>query len=222
MKREYIYTQICRFFPKMELDWVVKKYKGNRAVKAFACWRQPLTLIFGLLARCESLSVLVSSLRAHESKPFHHGIGKNISVSNFSYADCVRNPKIFENLAALMIKKAREKRLGTAEVFFIKDGNVYAFDSATISLCLSCFNWSKRHHDKGGIKVHTMYDVKSDVPRFYVISNDDVHDSRAMSAIPYESGAFYFFDRAYMDTGQLFLIHKTKAYFDVREKINMD
>ena len=120
-----------------------------------------------------------------------------------------------------MIKKAREKRLGVAEDFFIKDGNVYAFDSTTISLCLARFDWSKLHHDKGGIKVHTLYDVKSDVPGFYVISNADVHDSQAMTVVPYESGSFYIFDRAYMDTEQLFFIHRTKAYFVVREKVNM-
>ena len=221
MKGEYIFTQICRYLPKVEFDWIVKKYKGNKSVKTFTCWRQLLALIFGQQARCESLRVLVSSLRAHESKLFHLGIGKDISVSNFAYANCVRNPKIFEDLAALMIKKAREKRLGVAEDFFIKDGNVYAFDSTTISLCLARFDWSKLHHDKGGIKVHTLYDVKSDVPGFYIISNADVHDSQAMTFVPYESGSFYIFDRAYMDTEQLFIIFKTKAYFVVREKVNM-
>ena len=84
-----------------------------------------------------------------------------------------------------MIKKAREERLGAAEIFFIKDGNVYTFDSATISLCLSRFDWSRPHHDKGGIKVHTLYDMKSDVPEFY-ITNTVLHDSQVIDDIPYE------------------------------------
>ena len=221
MKGEYIFTQICRFLPKEEFNWLVRKYAGNKSVKTFTCWRQLLALIFGQLAECESLRVLVSSLRAHESKLYHLGIGSDISVSNFAHANEVRNPKIFEDFASLMIKRARDKRLGAVEGFFIKDGNVYAFDSTTISLCLARFDWSRLHHDKGGIKVHTLYDVKSDVPGFYIITNADLHDSQVMDKIPYESGSFYIFDRGYMDTEQLFFIHKTKAFFVVREKINM-
>ena len=95
MRGEYIFTQICRFLPKKEFVNI-----SNRAVKVFTCWRQLLALIFGQLAGYESLRVLVSSLRVYESKLFHLGIGKNISVSNFAYANCVRNPKRFENLAA--------------------------------------------------------------------------------------------------------------------------
>ena len=221
MKGEYIFTQICRFLPKEELNWFIRKYEGNKSVKTFKCWNQLLALIFGQLAGCESLRVLVSSLLAHESKLYHLGIGKNISVSNFAHANQVRNPKIFEDLANLMIKIARDKRLGAVDKFFIEEGNVYAFDSTTISLCLARFDWSRLHHDKGGIKVHTLYDVKSDVPGFYIITNADLHDSQVMDKIPYESGSFYIFDRGYMDTEQLFFIHKTKAFFVVREKINM-
>ena len=85
MKRVYIFTQICRYLPIVEFDRIVKKYKGYKSIKTFTYWRKLLTLIFGQLARSESLRVLVSSLRAHESKLFHLGIGKGISVSNFAY-----------------------------------------------------------------------------------------------------------------------------------------
>ena len=80
-----------------------------------------------------------------------------------------------------MIKMARDKRLGAVNMFFIEEGNVYAFDSTTISLCLARFDWSRLHHDKGGIKVHTLYDVKSDVPGFYIITSADLHDSSAVA-----------------------------------------
>lgn len=221
MKGEYIFTQVCRFLPREEFKWFIKKYEGNKSVKTFKCWNQLLALTFGQLAGCESLRVLVSSLLAHESKLYHLGIGKNILVSNFAHANQVRNPKIFEDLANLMIKIARDKRLGAVDKFFIEEGNVYAIDSTTISLCLARFDWSRLHHDKRGIKVHTLYDVKSDVPGFYIITNADLHNSQVMDKIPYESGTFYIFDRGYMDTEQLFFIHKTKAFFVVREKINM-
>lgn len=220
MSGEFIFSQICRFIPKEEFNWFVRKYKGNKYIKTFKCWSQLLALIFGQLAGCESLRVLVSLLMAHKSKLYHLGIGKSLSVSNFAYANQHRDPRIFEDLAMLMIKTAREKRLEIAEEFFIKDGNVYAFDSTTISLCLTRFDWSRLHHDMGGIKIHLLYDVKTDVPCDYTITNADLHDSREMDKISFESGSYYIFDRGYMDTEMLYLIHKTEGFFVVREKVN--
>lgn len=220
MKGEYVFTQICRFLPREEFKYIIKKYKGNKNVKAFKCWNQLLALIFGQLAGCESLRVLVSSLMAHKSKLYHLGIGTSLSVSNFAYANQKRDSKIFEDLATLMIKIAREKRIEAVEDFFIEEGNVYAFDSSTVSLCLNRFDWTRLHHDMGGIKIHLLYDVKTDVPADYTITSADLHDSQEMNKISFESGSYYIYDRAYMDTEMLYLIHKTGGYFVVREKVN--
>lgn len=220
MKGEYVFTQICRFLPREEFKYIIKRYKGNKNIKAFKCWNQLLALIFGQLAGCESLRVLVSSLMAHKSKLYHLGIGTSLSVSNFAYANQNRDPKIFEDLATLMIKIAREKRIEAVEDFFIEEGNVYAFDSSTISLCLNRFDWTRLHHDMGGIKIHLLYDVKTDIPADYTITSADLHDSQEMNKISFESGSYYIYDRAYMDTEMLYLIHKTGGYFVVREKVN--
>lgn len=101
------------------------------------------------------------------------------------------------------------------------DGDVYAFDSTTISLCLNMFWWSRLHHDKGGVKMHTLYDIKTDIPAFFIITNGDVADPKVMHLIPYEQVALYVFDRAYMDTTQLNLINDINAFFIVREKRRM-
>ena len=220
MKGEYVFTQICRFLPREEFKYIIKRYKGNKNIKAFKCWNQLLALIFGQLAGCESLRVLVSSLMAHKSKLYHLGIGTSLSVSNFAYANQNRDPKIFEDLATLMIKIAREKRIVAVEDFFIDEGNVYAFDSSTVSLCLNRFDWTRLHHDMGGIKIHLLYDVKTDIPADYTITSADLHDSQEMNKISFESGSYYIYDRAYMDTEMLYLIHKTGGYFVVREKVN--
>lgn len=103
-----------------------------------------------------------------------------------------------------MIKIAREKRIEAVEDFFIEEGNVYAFDSSTVSLCLNCFDWTRLHHDMGGIKIHLLYDVKTDVPADYTITSADLHDSQEMNKISFESGSYYIYDRAYMDTGMLY------------------
>lgn len=147
------------------------------------------------------------------------GFGKSISLSNLSKANEIREVKIFEDLANLLISTARDKR--SDEHDFFLDGNVYAFDSSTISLCLSTFWWTKMHHNKGGVKLHTLLDVKTDIPAFNIITDASVHDSKVMSQIPYEEDAYYVFDRAYMDTKQLYSIHQKESYFVVREKRKM-
>jgi hypothetical protein len=151
---------------------------------------------------------------------FHHlGFGANVTRSNLSKANEQRDPRIFEEYALKLISIAREKRTGLKD-FFISN-NVYAFDSTTISLCLSVFWWTKLHHGKSGVKVHTLFDVKNSIPSFAIITGAEIHDSQVMDQIPYEVDSFYIFDRAYMDTKQLYAIDKVGAFFVVREKQRM-
>lgn len=148
---------------------------------------------------------------------FHHlGFGANVSRSNLSKANEQRDPRIFEEYALKLISIARERRSGIKD-FFISN-NVYAFDSTTISLCLSVFWWTKLHHGKSGVKVHTLFDVKNSIPSFVIITGAETHDSQVMDQIPYEVNSFYIFDRAYMDTKQLYSIDNVGAFFVVREK----
>ena len=215
---QFVFTQLINFLPKVKFDWFVKKYQGNKYVKSFTCWNHLLVMIFGQLTQREGLRDLITTLNAHKSKFSRLGLGKSVTRSNLSKANETRDPKIFEDMAYYMVSMARDLRINCVEKDFFYDGNVYAFDSTTISLCLEVFWWSKLHHDKGGVKMHTLYDVKTDIPSFFMITNADLHDSRVMGDIPYEAGALYIFDRAYMDTEQLFKIHKKQAFFVVREK----
>jgi IS4 transposase len=151
---------------------------------------------------------------------FHHlGFGKSVSRSNLSKANEVRDVRIFQEFADRMVSIARSKVDGIKDFFL--SNKVYAFDSSTISLCLSVYWWTKMHHGKGGVKLHTLYDVKTDIPAFIVITDAALHDSQVMGLIPYEKDSFYVFDRAYMDTKMLYLIHKREAFFVVREKHKM-
>ena len=124
--------------------------------------------------------------------------------------------RIFREFANRMIAIAREKRAGVKDFFL--SNKVYAFDSTTISLCLSVFWWTRLHHGRGGVKMHTLYDVTTDIPSFVIITDASVHDSKVMDQIPYQSDSFYIFDRAYMATEHLFQIEMSDAYFVVREK----
>lgn len=218
---KYIFSQLTDFLPKTKFDWLVKKYQGNKYVKKFTCWNHLLVMIFAQLTQRESLRDLISTLNAHKSKFNRLGFGESVTRSNLSKANEQREARIFEELAYDLVKEARDLRIGTISEDFFYNGNVFAFDSTTISLCLQVFWWSRLHHDKGGVKMHTLYDVKTDIPSFFVITNGDIHDSKVMHMIPYEQGALYIFDRGYMDTSRLSLINKIGAFFVVREKHSM-
>ena len=215
----YVFSQLCDFLPIDHFKWLVKKYEGNKYVKSFSCWNHLLVLLFGQLSNREGLRDLIVTLTPFKFAFHHLGFGKSVTRSNLSKANEMREVRIFQEFADRMVETARKKRDGIKD-FFISN-KVYAFDSSTISLCLSVYWWTKLHHGKGGVKLHELYDVKADVPAFSVITDASLHDSKVMGLIPYEKGSFYIFDRAYMVTRMLFLIETREAYFVVREKHEM-
>lgn len=217
-KDKYVFAQMIGFLDIFKFLRIVKKYDGNRYVKHFTCWNQLLTLMFGQLCNRESLRDLIVVLNAHKEKCYHLGVGKNVTRSNLAKANENRDYRIFEDFAFHMINEARKKRV--SEIFKL-NGNVYAFDSTTIDLCLNLFPWAKFRKHKGGIKVHTLYDVETQVPAFIHITEAKVNDVKAMDTIPYESGSYYVFDRAYNDYKRLFKIHMNDSYFVVRAKTNI-
>lgn len=216
---KYIFSQLTQFLPKRVFDCLVDKYDGNKYVKSFTCWNHLLVMIFGQLSNRDGLRDLIVTLAPFKSSFHHLGFGKSVTRSNLSKANEVREVRIFQEFAERMVSIARQKRDGIKN-FFIAN-KAYAFDSSTISLCLSVFWWTKLHHGKGGVKLHELYDVKTDIPAFSIITDASLHDSKVMDQIPYEKDSFYIFDRAYMDTKMLYLIHKREAFFVVREKHKM-
>lgn len=217
---KFVFAQLCGLLPKAKFDWLVKKYQGNKWVKSFKCWNHLLVMVFAQLTKRESLRDLIAVLDAHQEKLQHMGFGDNVSRSNLSKANETRDARIFEEFAYIMIGIARDKR-SSADGESCVDGNVYAFDSTTISLCLSLFWWTRLHHGKGGVKVHVLYDIRTDIPVFLVITDAVLHDSQVMGEIRFERDSFYIFDRAYMVTDELFKIDNAGAFFIVREKRRM-
>jgi len=141
-----------------------------------------------------------------------------VTLSNLSKANTNRDYRIFEEFAYYMIGQARAKRI--QDVFEL-GGNVYAFDSTTIDLCLSVYEWARFRKAKGGVKIHTLYDLEAQVPAFIHITEASVNDVRAMDEIPYEPGAFYVFDRGYNDFKRLRIISELESFFVVRAKTNL-
>ena len=217
-KDKYVFAQLVSFMDNFKFLRIVKKYDGDKYVKSFTCWNQLLTMMFGQLTNRESLRDLIVATEAHSGKLYHLGMGKSVTRSNLSKANEQRDYHIFEEFAYYMIDEARRKR--QTEIFNL-GGNVYAFDSTTIDLCLSVFEWAKFRRHKGGIKMHTLYDVEAQVPAFIHITTASVHDSKAMPHIPLEEGAYYIFDRGYNDFTNLYRIHAIGACFVIRAKNNV-
>ena len=215
---KFVFAQIVSFLNRNKFNRLVSKYDGDKYVKHFTCWNQLLTLMFGQLCNRESLRDLIVALDAHKEKCYHLGVGKNVTRSNLSKANENRDYRIFEEFAMFLIDEARSKR--SCNIFNL-DGHVYAFDSTTIDLCLKLFDWAKFRKHKGGIKVHTLYDIETQVPAFIHITEAKVNDVKAMDTIPYESGSFYVFDRGYNDYLRLYRIHLLQSFYVVRAKTNI-
>ena len=216
---KYVFSQLVGFLDRNHFNYLVRKYGGDRYVKYFSCWSQLLALMFGQLTNRESLRDVVVALEAHRTKCKFLGIGSNpIAKSTFASANQNRDYRIFEDFAFYMMAQARQKR---AEDIFKLGGKVYAFDSTTIPLCLSVFWWAKFRKKKGGVKAHVLYDLEAQVPAFYHITTASVHDSKVMQEIPYETDAYYIFDRGYNNFKELYRIYRLESFFVVRAKTNL-
>ena len=213
---KYVFAQLIEFLPQKTFQRIVMKYQGDKYIKSFSCWNQLLIMMYGQLSGCESLRELVCITTAHAPKSYHLGFGKSlITRSNLAKANANRDCKIFEEFAYKMISIAQRKRITKK---FEISGRFYAFDSTTIDLCLNLFWWASFRKTKGGIKVHTLYDVVTQIPTFLHITDAKVHDMNAMDEIPYEPNAYYIFDRGYFDLARLFTINLIGSNFIIRER----
>jgi len=201
---KYIFSQLVSFLPKRVFDGIVKRHVGDKWVKHFTCWNQLLVMMFGQLAGCDSLREVTAIIDAIKSKSYHLGFGSgDIKLSNLSYANANRDYKIFEEFAYHMINLAQSKRITRP---FVLNGKFYAFDSTTIDLCMSLFEWAYFRKTKSGIKVHTLFDVVTQIPTYIHITEAKLHHVKAMDEIPYEPNAFYIFDKGYYDLARLYRI----------------
>lgn len=215
---KFVFSQLIEFLPQRVFDRIVLKYDGNKRTRHFTCWNQLLCMVFGQISGRESLRDLITVLEAHKSKSYHLGLGKKVTRSNLSKTNEKRNYKIFEEFANHMVHQATNK--SNVKDFDV-EGKIYAFDSTTIDLCLGVFWWARFRKAKGGIKLHVLFDVNTQIPTFVHFSEAGLHDVNAMDLIPYEAFAYYIFDKAYIDFERLFKIDSLKSYFVVRGKSNL-
>ena len=177
-----------------------------------------LCFVFGQISNRDRMRDLIAVIEAHNKKSYHLGFGRSVSRSNFSKANIKRNSKLFEEYAYYLIEIAQRKCIN--DNFEIKE-KVCAFDSTIIDLCLSVFWWANFRKAKGEIKLHTLYDISTQIPAFIHITSAKVNDMNAMDVIPYEREAYYVFDRRYVDYKRLYKITRELAFFVIRAKSNL-
>lgn len=219
---KYVFSQITSFLDSNEFKKCVDNYNGNYTVKQFTCWHQLLCMMFGQLSNRDSLSDLLLCLKTQHTKWYHLGFGSSISKSNLAYANEHRDWRIFADFATILIAEARSGGTNNEDLKYIGNNSVYAIDTTTIDLCLSVFWWAKFRQQKGAIRLHTMLDVKTEIPCYMYITDGKVHEVNVLDRITYEAGGFYILDRGFVDFERLYNIHKNKAYFITRGKTNMN
>lgn len=215
-----VFSQIMDFLPLQEFRKCVDRYQGNRKVKNFTCLDQFLAMAFAQITYRESLRDIETCLRTVEPKLYHMGFRGKISRNTLANANQVRNSQIYADFAQHLIGQAR--RLYAADSFGIDlVKTAYALDSTTIDLCLSVVPWASFRKCKAGIKMHTLIDLHGNIPTFVFISKAKMHDVKVLDFLIFEAGAFYIFDRAYVDFRRLYGIQQASAFFVTRSKKNM-
>jgi hypothetical protein len=218
---KFVFSQIVTFIPARIFDRCVNTFQGDKWTKHFTCWNQLLCMMFGQLSNRDSLRDLLVCLNAHQPKHYHLGFGKSISRSNLAEANEKRDCKIFEMFAYEMIAQAQKIVIPDSDFNLSIKGNVYAFDSTTIDLCLNVFWWATFRRAKGAVKMHTLLDVKTSIPVFVHITSGSVHDVRGLDELVYEMGGYYIMDRGYIDFKRLSTIDNHDAFFVIRAKNNL-
>ena len=178
-------------------------------------------MMFGQLANRESLSDLILCLQTQRSKWYHLGIGCSISKSNLAYANEKRDWQIFADFAYLLIAEARQIITPNEELSGFENNSIYAIDTTTIDLCLEVFWWAKFRKHKAAVKLHTMLDIKTEIPCYIYITDGKVHEVNVLDTIEFEPNGFYIMDRGFVDYERLFAIQQQQAYFITRAKTNM-
>ena len=213
-----IFTQLMRQLPQRQFQRIAERYKGNNNVRSFSCWDQFLCMAFAQLTYRESLRDIEATLRAVGVKLYHLGIRGKVSRSTLADANNNRDPQIFSDFAQVIITRAR--KLYCNDKFSADLANVaYCLDASVIELCLSLCPWAHYDHtNRGGIKLHTLLDLRGNIPTFIAITPRKTYELAVLDTLCLEPGAFYIMDRGYFDWRRLYRITESKAFFVIRAR----
>ena len=214
-----VFSQVLDFLPRKSFRTCVKRYNGNYRIRSFSCYEQFLCMAFAQLTYRESLRDTVLCLRAMHNKLHNVGIQCKVARSTLADANEKRDWRIYCDFAQVLIGQAR--KLYADEDFSLElEETVYALDASTIDLCRSVFPWARFRSTKSGIKVHTLLDLRGNIPSFVSITDAKVHDVNILDELLPEPGSIYVMDRAYLDFDRLHRLHRGLAFFILWTKAN--
>ena len=216
-----VFSQLMDFVPRHQFNKCVLRYRGNYRARQFKCYDQFLCMAFAQLTGRESLRDIETCLRAMQPKLYHAGIQGNVSKSTLADANEKRDWRIYAEFAQVLIRQAR--KLYAQDDFGVQlEETAYVFDSSTIDLCLSLFPWARFRRRKAAIKLHTLMDLRGNIPCFIRITEGKTHDVNVLDELVLEPGAFYIMDRGYIDFARLYTFTQQAAFFVIRAKRNLD
>ena len=215
-----VFSQLMEHLPRYEFQKCVSRYKGDYQRKSFSCWDQFLAMAFAQLTYRESLRDIEACLRSVGSKLYNMGFRGNVSRSTLADANEMRNWRIYADFAQVLVSLARPLYIGDP-IGVDLDAGLYALDSTTIDLCLSLFPWAPFRSHKAAVKLHTLLDLRGNIPTFIGITDGKVPDVRMLDEVIPEPGAFYVMDRGYIDFERLYVFTLCSAFFVVRTKKNV-
>jgi len=216
-----LFAQIMEFVPWTSFSRIVDRYSGNAGVRRMTCAEQFRVLAFAQLTWRESLRDIEVTLGANASKLYAMGLRHRVHRSTLADANESRDWRIWADVAALLIRRAR-KLYADEDLGLDLSNTVYALDSTTIDLCLSLFDWAPFRSTKAAVKLHTLLDLRGNIPAFIHVSDGKMHDVNVLDFLPIEAGAFYVMDRGYLDFARLYQMHQVGAFFVTRSKRGMD
>ncbi len=216
-----LFAQLMEFVPWTSFTRIVARYGGDSGVRNLSCTEQFRAMAFAQLTYRESLRDIEACLLANQAKLYSMGFRAPIKRSTLADANEARNWHIWEDLATLLIRRAR--KLYCNDSFGVDLTNtVYALDATTIDLCLSLFPWAPFRASKAAVRLHTLLDLRGNIPAFIHITNGKTHEVNVLDTLSFEAGAFYVMDRGYLDFSRLFTLHQSGAFFVIRAKRGMN
>jgi len=216
-----VFAQLLDFLPRHEFNRCVERYRGNYRVHRFSCFDQFFCMAFAQLTGRESLRDIEACLRAMYPKLYHTGFRGSVARNTLAKANERRNWRIWADLAHRVIRRARILYANDSFGVELKQ-TAYAFDSTTIDLCLTLFPWARFRTTKAAVKMHTLLDLRGNIPCFVQVTSGTTHDVKALDELPLEAGSFYILDRGYIDFARLYRFTLHAAFFVIRAKSNLD
>ena len=216
-----VFAQLLDFLPRHEFNRCVERYRGNYRVHRFSCFDQFFCMAFAQLTGRESLRDIEACLRAMYPKLYHTGFRGSVARNTLAKANERLNWRIWADLAHRVIRRARILYANDSFGVELKQ-TAYAFDSTTIDLCLTLFPWARFRTTKAAVKMHTLLDLRGNIPCFVQVTSGTTHDVKALDELPLEAGSFYILDRGYIDFARLYRFTLHAAFFVIRAKSNLD